>query len=75
MKPASWDESAPSMIADPSAVKPEDWEDEEDGEWEAPLIENPACSAKDRGCGPWTPPMINNKDYKGKWSAPLSKTN
>lgn len=28
-------------MADPEATEPEDWEEEEDGVWEAPLISNP----------------------------------
>ena len=40
--------------------------EEEDGEWEAPLIDNPACKPPG-GCGEWTPPKISNPDYKGKW--------
>jgi len=47
--------------------KPDDWDDEEDGEWEPPMIDNPACKV---GCGKWTPPKINNPKYKGKWYAP-----
>ena len=40
----------------PDAKKPEDWDDEEDGDWEAPSIPNPKC--KDApGCGEWKRPM------------------
>ena len=28
-------------MADPDATKPEDWDDEMDGEWEPPMIDNP----------------------------------
>jgi calnexin len=70
-RPALWDEAAPLQIPDPNAVKPQDWDDEEDGEWEAPLVDNPQCHEKDGGCGPWSPPLIPNPDYKGKWTAPL----
>lgn len=38
-KPEDWDK--PEHIPDPEAVKPEDWDDEMDGEWEAPMIDNP----------------------------------
>ena len=31
------------QIPDPAAKKPEDWDEDEDGPWEAPLIENPQC--------------------------------
>lgn len=64
-KPEKWLDDAPLTIADPEATKPEDWDDEEDGEWEAPMIDNPKC--EEAGCGEWKPPMINNPDYKGKW--------
>jgi Calreticulin family len=30
---------------DPDAKQPEDWDEEEDGEWEPPLISNPECVA------------------------------
>merc|ERR1712086_363042 len=39
----------------------------EDGDWEAPVVDNPACKV---GCGKWPVPTINNPKYKGKWSAP-----
>ena len=29
------------MLAVSSAKKPDDWDDEEDGEWEAPIVTNP----------------------------------
>ena len=31
-------------IVDPDAKKPDDWDDEEDGNWEAPMGDNPAYS-------------------------------
>lgn len=34
-----WDK--PEHIPDPDAKKPEDWDDEMDGEWEPPMIQNP----------------------------------
>ena len=49
---------------------PEDWDEEEDGEWEAPQIKNPACKAAP-GCGEWKRPMIDNPDYKGPWVHPM----
>jgi hypothetical protein len=40
-----------------AAEKPEDWDEEEDGDWEAPRIPNPKC--KDApGCGEWKRPTI-----------------
>ena len=35
------DYDKPEHIADPDAEKPEDWDDDVDGEWEAPMIDNP----------------------------------
>lgn len=67
-KPHDWLENEPKYIPDPSAKKPDDWEDM-DGEWEAPLIENPAC-AEASGCGEWKAPMVSNPEYKGKWKPP-----
>lgn len=52
------------------AEKPEDWDDEEDGDWEPPSIPNPKCT-DGPGCGTWKKPKISNPEYKGKWSAPL----
>merc|ERR1712185_153400 len=40
-KPEGHDD-IPAKIADPKATKPDDWDDESDGEWEAPQIANPA---------------------------------
>lgn len=34
-----WDKA--EHIPDPDAEKPEDWDDEVDGEWEPPMIDNP----------------------------------
>ena len=39
-QPAGWDD-IPRQIPDPAAEKPEDWNEEEDGEWEPPMIDNP----------------------------------
>ena len=55
----------PKEIPDPEAKKPEDWDDEEDGEWEPPLIDNPEYK------GPWKAKLIDNPDYKGEWVHPL----
>nr|3ICI_C Chain C, Calnexin [Canis lupus familiaris]5V8Z_B Chain B, Calmegin [Canis lupus familiaris]5V8Z_D Chain D, Calmegin [Canis lupus familiaris] len=32
----------PKFIPDPNAEKPDDWNEDMDGEWEAPRISNPA---------------------------------
>ena len=37
----SQDYDKPEYIADPDATKPEDWDDDTDGEWEPPMITNP----------------------------------
>merc|ERR1719498_564394 len=55
------------MIPEPNAVAPDDWDADEDGEWEAPLIKNADCEKY--GCGEWKAPMISNPAYKGKWVA------
>merc|ERR1719478_2115284 len=60
-KPDGWDE-IPAQIPDPDASKPEDWDDEDDGEWEPPLIDNPDFK------GEWTAKQIDNPAYKGEWS-------
>ena len=56
-KPAGYDD-IPAETPDPEATKPDDWDDEEDGEWEAPMVDNPAYK------GPWKPKMIPNPAYK-----------
>merc|ERR1712178_336126 len=38
-KPDDWVEE--KRIVDADAKKPDDWDDEEDGEWEAPMKDNP----------------------------------
>lgn len=58
------------FFLDPSALKPDDWDVDMDGEWEAPLVDNPVCE-KISGCGKWKAPLIANKEYKGKWRAPM----
>jgi calnexin len=65
--PDGWLEDALKTIPDPAATLPTDWDEEEDGEWEAPTINNPACTV---GCGKWEHPTISNPGYKGKWYAP-----
>ena len=65
-KPDEWDE-IPAQIPDPDASIPEDWNAEDDGEWEAPLISNPDFK------GEWKPRRISNPDYKGVWNQPKIK--
>jgi len=61
-KPEDWEK--PELIPDTEAKKPEDWDDEEDGEWEAPMINNPEYK------GEWKPKKIDNPAYKGEWIHP-----
>jgi len=63
VKPEGWD-AIPKQIADSNAVKPDDWDSELDGEWEAPLIDNPDYK------GEWKAPKIPNPAYKGEWVHP-----
>jgi len=60
-KPDDWVEE--KRIVDSDATKPEDWDDEEDGEWEAPMKDNPAFK------GEWYAKRISNPAYKGFWEA------
>merc|ERR1711881_351354 len=61
-KPDDWVEE--KRIVDKDAKKPEDWDDEEDGEWEPPMINNPEYK------GEWKPKQIDNPAYKGEWVHP-----
>merc|ERR1712003_273668 len=58
-KPSDWVEE--KRIVDPDAKKPDDWDDEEDGEWEAPMKDNPEYK------GEWSAKRISNPAYKGFW--------
>merc|ERR1712048_1357990 len=60
-KPEDWVEE--KRIVDSEAKKPDDWDDEEDGEWEAPMKDNPEFK------GEWIAKRISNPDYKGFWEA------
>merc|ERR1712151_935828 len=60
-KPDDWVEE--KRIVDSDAKKPDDWDDEEDGEWEAPMGDNPAYK------GDWNGKRISNPAYKGFWEA------
>jgi calreticulin len=60
-KPADWVED--KRIVDSEATKPDDWDDEEDGEWEAPMKDNPDYK------GDWSVKRISNPAYKGFWEA------
>jgi len=60
-KPDDW--VTEKRIVDSAAKKPDDWDDEEDGEWEAPMIDNPEYK------GEWSVKRISNPAYKGVWEA------
>ena len=64
VKPDNWDDE-PEYVADPDAEKPEDWDEEMDGEWEAPMINNPEFK------GEWAAKKIPNPEYKGPWVHPM----
>merc|ERR1712212_91014 len=61
-KPEDWDK--PQHIPDAGASKPADWDDDMDGEWEAPMVDNPEYK------GEWKPKEIPNPAYKGPWVHP-----
>merc|ERR1712113_370297 len=61
MGPDDWTDE--KRIVDEDAKKPDDWDDEEDGEWEAPMKDNPAYK------GDWHVKRISNPAYKGIWEA------
>ena len=65
VKPEDWDHQP--YILDPTAEKQDDFDDDLDGDWEAPLIENPDFD------GEWRPRLIPNPNYKGKWIRPKIK--
>merc|ERR1719237_709951 len=60
-KPSDWVEE--KRVVDPDAKKPDDWDDEEDGDWEAPMKDNPEYK------GDWMGKRISNPAYKGIWEA------
>merc|ERR1712054_682330 len=60
-----WDFLEPKQIRDPDEKKPDDWDDESDGTWEAPQIDNPDFK------GAWKAKRIKNPAYKGVWEAKL----
>ncbi|THG09582.1 hypothetical protein TEA_022252 [Camellia sinensis var. sinensis] len=90
---SDWDLLPPKKIKDPEAKKPEDWDDKEfipDPEDKKPEgyddipKEIPDPDAKkpedwdDEEDGEWTPPTMDNPEYKGPWKAKvcgISKSN
>lgn len=68
VKPADWVEEDQAKIADATAERPEVWNEEEDGKWEPPKIDNPAYK------GSWkarqiTDPNSPMTDFEG-WCWP-----
>lgn len=77
-----WDFLPPKKIKDPSAKKPEDWDeratiadpdDKKPEDWDKPEhIPDPDATKPDdwddEMDGEWEPPMIDNPAYKGEWS-------
>lgn len=55
----------PTTIPDPEAKRPDDWDDDMDGDWEPPHVSNPDYK------GEWVQKSIPNPAYKGPWSPPL----
>uniref|UniRef100_A0A336KF65 Calreticulin n=1 Tax=Culicoides sonorensis TaxID=179676 RepID=A0A336KF65_CULSO len=76
-----WDMLPPKKIKDPSASKPEDWDeratipdpdDTKPEDWDKPEhIPDPDAVKPedwdDEMDGEWEPPMVDNPEYKGEW--------
>lgn len=76
-----WEFLAPKTIKDPSASKPEDWDDRatipdpddsKPEDWDKPEhIQDPdavkPADWDDEMDGEWEPPLIDNPEYKGEW--------
>lgn len=79
---SDWDLLPPKKIKDPSAKKPEDWDDratipdpddKKPEDWDKPEhISDPEATKPedwdDEMDGEWEPPQIDNPEYKGEWS-------
>ena len=63
VKPEGYD-NIPKTLVDFESMKPEDWDEEEDGMWEPSEMQNPDYT------GPWTQRKIPNPDYDGPWVHP-----
>lgn len=59
-KPDDWVDEV--RVQDPEATKPPEWDDDEDGEYEAPMIDNPKYA------GAWVAERVANPAYLGVWS-------
>ena len=78
---SDWEFLPPEKIKDPSAKKPEDWDDRatiddlddtKPEDWDKPMhIPDPDAKKPedwdDEMDGEWEPPMIDNPEYKGEW--------
>lgn len=78
---SDWEFLPPKKIKDPSAKKPEDWDDRatiddpddtKPEDWDKPQhIPDPDAKKPedwdDEMDGEWEPPMIDNPEYKGEW--------
>lgn len=60
-KPSDWVDE--KLIVATESEKPAEWDEDEDGEWEPPKIDNPAFK------GAWTAKRISNPAFKGAWEA------
>ena len=54
---------ADTLSVDEEANKPDDWDDEQDGEWKAPVKDNAACE------GDRSVKRMSNPAYLGVWEA------
>lgn len=54
------------------ATKPEDWDDDEDGEWEPPKIPNPKCKDVSPACPASMPLHVNSTPLGGPPDAALA---
>ncbi len=68
-------DDVPETIPDPDAKVPEDWDEEDDGEWEGTLTLSPFrpfnVYSPPLLLSPSTAPKIPNPAYKGPWSAKM----
>jgi len=64
VKPEGHDD-IPEEIPEEGAEMPDDWDEEDDGEWEPPMVMNPEFK------GEWHAKMIENPEYKGEWEHPM----
>lgn len=63
VKPNGYDDIMPTIV-DFDAVKPSDWDEEEDEQWEPPQLPNPEYH------GPWSQRSVPNPEYSGPWVHP-----